>query len=141
MALDKVLYSAHATSTGGREGRATTSDGSLDVQLTMPPGLGGKGEPGVNPEQLFAAGYSACFLGALKYNARLQKMALPDNTSVHAQVDIGTVPDGLALAVAMKIEAPGMDAADLKKLVDIAHGSCPYSKATRGNIDVSFTLG
>ena len=140
MKLDKVLYTAHATSTGGREGTSKSSDGILDVKLTTPKELGGNGAAGTNPEQLFAAGYSACFLGAMKHVAMTQKIALPATTSIHADVGIGPIPAGFGIQVAMAITIPGMERAEAEKLVQTAHGVCPYSNATRGNIDVTLTV-
>ena len=140
MKLDKVLYTAHATSTGGREGSSKTSDGVLDVKLTTPKELGGNGATGTNPEQLFASGYSACFLGAMKHVAMMQKISLPADTSISADVGIGPIPAGFGVQVAMRITIPGMERAAAEKLVQAAHGVCPYSNATRGNIDVALTV-
>jgi len=140
MKLDKVLYTAHATSTGGREGTSKSSDGVLDVKLTTPKEMGGNGAVGTNPEQLFAAGYSACFIGAMKYVAMTQKIALPADTSIKADVGIGPIPAGFGIQVALNISIPGMDKAEADKLVQAAHQVCPYSNATRGNIDVTLNL-
>jgi lipoyl-dependent peroxiredoxin len=140
MSIEKVLYTAHATSTGGREGSSKSSDGVLDVKLTTPKEMGGNGAVGTNPEQLFAAGYSACFLGAMKYVAGTQKIALPASTSISADVGIGQIPAGFGIQVAMTITIPGMERAAAEKLVQAAHGVCPYSNATRGNIDVTLTV-
>jgi lipoyl-dependent peroxiredoxin len=140
MSIEKVLYTAHATSTGGREGSSKSSDGVLDVKLTTPKELGGNGAVGTNPEQLFAAGYSACFLGAMKHVAMMQKVALPATTSITADVGIGPIPAGFGIQVAMTITIPGMERAAAEKLVQTAHGVCPYSNATRGNIDVTLTV-
>ena len=140
MAIEKVLYTAHATSTGGREGTSRSSDGVLDVKLTTPKELGGNGATGTNPEQLFASGYSACFLGAMKYVAMTQKIALPAETSIKADVGIGPIPAGFGIQVGMTITIPGMERAAAEKLVQEAHGVCPYSNATRGNIDVTLTV-
>lgn len=140
MALDKVLYTAQATSTGGRAGTSKSSDGVLDVTLTTPKELGGDGARGTNPEQLFAAGYSACFLGAMKFVAGSQKISLPASTSITADVGIGPIPAGFGIQVAMAISIPGMERAAAEKLVQAAHGVCPYSNATRGNIDVTLTV-
>ena len=134
--LDKVLYTAKAHTTGGREGASRTDDGRLDVKLTSP----GTGTTGTNPEQLFAAGYSACFIGAMKAVAGKMGAKLPDDLSVDAEVDLGTIPDAYGVAVRMAISLPGMDRAEAQKLVDAAHKVCPYSNATRGNIDVMLTL-
>ena len=140
MALDKVLYTAHATSTGGRDGGSRSDDGVLDVKLTTPKALGGNGATGTNPEQLFAAGYSACFIGAMKHVASMQKIALPADTSIAADVGIGPIPQGFGIQVALHVTVPGMDKAAAKKLVDAAHQVCPYSNATRGNIDVTLDV-
>ena len=137
--LDKVIYTAKAHTTGGREGRSVTDDGLLDVKLAPPPQLGGKGGA-TNPEQLFAAGYSACFMGALKHVAGMKKVAVPADASIDASVDIGPIPQGFGIAVQMVIRLPGLDRAVAQDLVDTAHQVCPYSNATRGNIEVSLTL-
>ena len=136
MSIEKVLYTAQATATGGREGRAVSSDNVLDIQLSTPRELGGAGGPGTNPEQLFAAGYSACFLGALKFVAGQAKVALPADTTVAGKVGIGQIPTGFGIEVDLSIKGPGMDQAQLQELVDKAHIVCPYSNATRNNIDV-----
>ena len=140
MSIEKVLYTAHATSTGGREGTSRSSDGALEVKLTTPKELGGNGAAGTNPEQLFAAGYSACFLGAMKHVAMSQKISLPAETSIAADVGIGQIPGGFGIQVALKVTIPGMDHAAAEKLVEAAHQVCPYSNATRGNIDVALTV-
>ena len=140
MRLDKVLYTAHATSTGGRTGTSRSSDGVLDLTLTTPKELGGAGGNGTNPEQLFAAGYSACFIGALKAVAGKQKIKLPDDVSITADVGIGPIPAGFGIQVAMAITIPGFERAAAQALVDAAHQVCPYSNATRGNIEVTLTL-
>ena len=140
MALDKVLYTARATATGGRAGTAASDDGALSVSLSTPKGLGGAGGPGTNPEQLFAAGYSACFIGAMKAVAAGQKVALPAEVSITSDVGIGPIPGGFGIQVAMAISVPGMDRAAAEALVAAAHKVCPYSNATRGNIDVALTV-
>ena len=137
--VEKVVYRAHATSTGGRAGASKTSDGLLNVKLTVPREMGGAGG-GVNPEQLFAAGYSACFIGAMKFVAGTQKIALPADTSIDATVGIGQIPAGFGIEVQMVVNVPGMERAAAQALVDKAHQVCPYSNATRGNIDVRITL-
>jgi len=139
MKLEKVLYTAHAKATGGRDGQATSSDGLLNVNLKPPKEMGGPGG-GVNPEQLFAAGYSACFLGAMKFVAGQNKIAIPDTTSIEGAVGIGPIPNGFGIQVELKISLPGMDKAAAQDLVNKAHVVCPYSNATRGNIDVTLTL-
>ena len=140
MALDKVLYTAHATATGGRAGTAESSDGALKVTLSTPKELGGGGGPGTNPEQMFAAGYSACFIGAMKAVAGGQKIALPADVSITSDVGIGPIPGGFGIQVAMAITIPGMERAAAEALVAAAHKVCPYSNATRGNIDVNLTV-
>lgn len=140
MALDKVLYTAQATSTGGRAGTSRSSDGVLDVTLTTPKELGGDGARGTNPEQLFAAGYSACFIGAMKHVAMGKKISLPAATSITAKVGIGPIPAGFGIQVAMDISIPGMERAQAEEIVAAAHGVCPYSNATRGNIDVTLNV-
>ena len=136
MALDKVLYTAHATSTGGRTGTSKTDDGRLQLNLSTPKELGGDGGPGTNPEQLFAAGYSACFIGAMKAVAAKMKIALPADVSITADVGIGPLAHGFGIQVALAITIPGFAKGDAEKLVAAAHQVCPYSNATRGNIDV-----
>jgi len=140
MSIEKVLYRAQAQATGGRDGRAVSSDGVLDVKLTTPRELGGAGGDGTNPEQLFAAGYSACFIGALKYVAAQQKVALPADTSITGKVGIGAIATGFGIEVELQVSLPGVDRAVAQALVDKAHIVCPYSNATRGNIDVTLTL-
>lgn len=134
--LDKVLYTARAHTTGGREGESRTDDGRLDVKLTSP---GGSGQ-GTNPEQLFAAGYSACFLGAMKAVATRQKLQLPQDTSIDAEVDLGPVGQAYGIAARLNVKLPGMDPAQARQLLDAAHQVCPYSNATRNNIDVQVNL-
>ncbi len=143
MAIDKALYTAHATSTGGRTGSTESSDGAIKLTLSTPKELGGGGGPGTNPEQLFAAGYSACFIGAMKAVAGRQKLVLPGEVSIKADVSIGpmTGKEGaFGIAVAMVVSIPGMDRAAAEQLVATAHQVCPYSNATRGNIDVALTV-
>lgn len=140
MALEKVLYTAHATSTGGRTGTSKSDDGRLSLSLSTPKELGGDGGAGTNPEQLFAAGYSACFIGAMKAVAGKMKIVLPADVSITADVGIGPIPNGFGIQVAMSISIPGMDKAAAEQLVAAAHQVCPYSNATRGNIDVSLTV-
>lgn len=140
MSIEKVLYRAEAKATGGRDGRAVSSDNALDVKLTTPQALGGPGGEGTNPEQLFAAGYSACFLSALKLVAGKAKVALPAESNVQGQVGIGPVGAGFGLEVALTVSLPGLDQAQAEQLVDKAHEVCPYSNATRGNIDVSLSV-
>lgn len=140
MKPENILYIAHATSTGGREGKSESSDKALSVQLSTPKALGGNGGDGTNPEQLFAAGYSACFLGALKFVALKEKLSLPESTHVSADVGIGPIPTGFALEVTLNIALPGIDKERAKDLIEKAHVVCPYSNATRNNIDVHLVL-
>ncbi len=137
-----ILYRTEATATGGRTGSAATTDGALSVTLVTPKELGGPGGDGNNPEQLFAAGYSACFLGALKFVAARRKVKVADDSTVTAQVGIGPRADvqGFGLDVALTIALPGIDAALARELVDEAHIVCPYSHATRGGLDVRLSL-
>lgn len=137
--LDKVLYTAHAHTTGGREGTSRSSDGLLDVRLAPPKELGGKGDA-TNPEQLFAAGYSACFMGAMKHVAGIKKLVIPADAAIDASIDLGPIPAGFGIAAKLVVSLPGMDRAVAQDLIDTAHGVCPYSNATRGNIDVTLTL-
>jgi len=140
MSLEKVLYRAQATATGGREGRAVSADGVLDLTLTTPRELGGAGGIGTNPEQLFAAGYSACFIGALKVVAAREKIALPADTSIEGHVGIGPLATGFGIEVELKISLPGVPREQAEALVQKAHTVCPYSNATRDNIDVTLTV-
>lgn len=143
MAIEKALYTATATATGGRAGTAKSSDGALDAVLTTPKQLGGDGAFGTNPEQLFAAGYSACFIGAMKAVSARQKVALPAEVSITTDVGIGphaNKPGAFGIQVDMKISVPGMDRTALEALVATAHEVCPYSNATRGNVDVTLTI-
>ena len=142
MSLEKVVYTTHATATGGRDGTSGTDDGAFSVKLASPPEMGGKGD-GNNPEQLFAAGYAACFLGAMKHVAGNDaSMPKPGpETKVHSMVAIGPrVGGGFGLDIALKVEMPGVDAAKVHELVEGAHKVCPYSNATRNNIDVKLTV-
>jgi len=140
MALDKVLYIATSTATGGREGRAVSSDKALDIQLSTPRELGGTGGPGTNPEQLFAAGYSACFIGALKVVAAREKVALPADTSITSHVGIGPVGNAFGIQAELQVSIPGVARETAEDLVAKAHQVCPYSNATRGNIDVTLKV-
>jgi osmotically inducible protein OsmC len=142
MALDKIIYTAHATATGGRDGTAKSDDGKLSVKLNPPKEMGGNGD-GTNPEQLFAAGYSACFLGAMKFVAGTQKISLPADTSIDADVHFGPRANGakgFSVDVGLNISIPGMEKDKAQALVNAAHEVCPYSNATRGNIDVVLTV-
>jgi osmotically inducible protein OsmC len=137
--IDKVLYTANVHTTGGRDGRATSDDKLLDVALTLPKSMGGQGSA-TNPEQLFAAGYAACFMGALRFHFGARKVAFPADASVDAQVDVGPAGAGFGLAVRMSIALPGVDRAMAQAIVDAAHQTCPYSRAVQGNIPVELTL-
>ncbi len=140
MSLEKVVYTAHASATGGREGHARSDNGVLDVKLGTPKEMGGAGGEVTNPEQLFAAGYSACFIGAMKFVGGRDKIAVPADLKIDGAVGIGPIPNGFGIQVELKISLPGMDKAVAQDLVNRAHIVCPYSNATRGNIDVTLTL-
>lgn len=136
-----VKYSTEATATGGRDGTARSADGKLAVALSTPRELGGAGGDGTNPEQLFAAGYSACFIGALKVAGQQLKLKVPAETTVTATVGIGPRSEGgFGITADLRVELPGLDRADAERLVELAHQTCPYSNATRGNVDVGLTL-
>ena len=139
MRIEKVLYRAHAHVTGGRDGRATIPESNLDLKLSMPKELGGSGG-GTNPEQLFAAGYSACFIGALRSVSARDKIALPKDVAIDGKVGIGQIPNGFGIEVELIISLPGMDREQAQALIEKAHIVCPYSNATRNNIDVKLTL-
>jgi Ohr subfamily peroxiredoxin len=134
--IEKVLYTAKVHTTGGRDGASRTSDGRLDVKLSSPGGAGN----GTNPEQLFAAGWSACFMSALGLAASQRKVALPSDRAIDAEVDLGTNAGGYLLRARLNVSLPGLDRELAQALVDAAHQLCPYSKATRGNIDVTINL-
>lgn len=134
--IEKVLYTAKTHTTGGRDGASRSSDGILDVKLSSPGSSGG----GTNPEQLFAAGWSACFIGAMKAVAGQQKISLPADLAVDAEVDLGTNSGGYLLQVRLNVSLPGMERGAAQQLVDAAHQVCPYSKATRNNIEVELKL-
>ena len=143
MAIDQAVYTAQATSTGGRTGSTRSSDGRISLNLSTPKALGGDDGPGTNPEQLFAAGYSACFIGAMKAVAARQKISLPAEVSNTAEVAIGPMtgkPGAFLITVSMKVSVPGMDKAAAEKRVQDAHEVCPYSNATRGNVDVQLSV-
>ncbi len=143
MPIDNAIYTARATSTGGRAGTSSTSDGRLTIDLSTPTELGGDGGAGTNPEQLFAAGYSACFIGAIKAVAGAQNLDVPDNVSITSDVAIGpmTGKEGaFSIDVSLAVSIPGMESATAEKLVADAHEVCPYSNATRGNVDVKLTV-
>ncbi len=132
----KVLYTASTHTTGGRDGRAQSSDNRLDVALSVPGGPGS----GTNPEQLFAAGWSACFIGAMRRAAAVQKVTLPADLAVDAEVDLVTTGDAFALQARLTISLPGLARDTAQAVADAAHQICPYSKATRGNIDVTIAI-
>ena len=136
-----VLYKTRATSTGGRDGQSRVEDGKLSFTLATPKELGGAGGEGTNPEQLFAAGYSACFIGAMKVAGQQLKIRVPAETSVTAHVGIGPRSEGgFGITAELEISLPGLDRADAEKVVETAHQICPYSNATRGNVDVGLTI-
>ncbi len=136
MAFDKILYTAKAHTTGGRDGASRTSDGRLDVKLSSPGGPGN----GTNPEQLFAVGWSACFIGAMKVAAGKMKIALPQETFIDAEVDLGMTAGNYGLAARLNVHFPGVERGAAQKMGGAAHQICPYSRATRGNIDVTFNV-
>ncbi|PLW75062.1 organic hydroperoxide resistance protein [Cohaesibacter celericrescens] len=138
----QIVYAATATATGGREGSAKSDDGKLSVKLSTPKEMGGAGGDGTNPEQLFASGYSACFLGAMKYVAAQEKIALPTEPTVTAKVGIGPNPAGVGFAidVDLDVDLGDMERSAAEALVDKAHLVCPYSNATRGNIRVDIAV-
>ena len=138
----KILYTAHGSATGGREGQAATDSGNVKLVLNTPKELGGGGGDGTNPEQLFSLGYSACFLGALKFVAGKEQVKIPDDAKVSAEIGIGPRDDGQGFGIAAKltVSVPGLDKAVVEDLVKKAHVVCPYSHATKGNIDVQTTV-
>ena len=143
MAIEKAIYTAHARATGGRVGTATSDDGKIDLKLDRPIEMGGKGN-GTNPEQLFAAGYAACFIGALRVVAGKRHIRVPEDVSIDSAVSFGPLAgevEGFGIAVSMTIHLPGIERAIAEELVHLAHQVCPYSNATRDNIDVLLTLG
>lgn len=140
MSVD-VKYTTKATATGGRDGSARSEDGVLEVKLSTPKELGGAGGDGTNPEQLFAAGYSACFIGALKAVGAGMKIKVPADVTVTATVGIGPRSEGgFGITADLLVNLPGLDREEAQKLVDAAHQVCPYSNATRGNVNVGLTL-
>jgi len=136
----RILYEAEVTATGGRDGKAASDDGRLSLSLSLPKSLGGPGGPGTNPEQLFAAGYAACFLGAVSLVARTRKIAPSAEPTVTAKVGMGPVAVGYALTVELKVLLPGVERSVAEEIVAGAHERCPYSNATRGNVDVKLTV-
>lgn len=140
MSID-VKYSTTASATGGRDGSAKTQDGRFEAKLSTPKELGGAGGDGTNPEQLFAAGYSACFIGALKVAGQQLKVKVPDAATVTATVGIGPrAAGGFGITTDLVVDLPGLDREQAQQLVEAAHQICPYSNATRGNVDVGLTL-
>ena len=142
MSIKSAVYTANARTTGGRTGTSATDDGRLSVTLDTPREMGGNGGAGTNPEQLFAVGYSACFLGALKAVARGEKVKVPDEATIDAEVSFGENAKGagFAIAVELKVTLPGFERSVAEDLVEKAHQICPYSNATRGNVDVKLTV-
>lgn len=140
MSLEKVVYRAKAKATGGRDGRATSSDGVLDVQLGVPKEMGGAGGAVTNPEQLFAAGYSACFLGALKFVANRDKFNISKDAYVEGEVGIGPIPTGFSIEVTLNVYLIGMDREEAEKLVAAAHLVCRLLLEKKNNIDVTFNI-
>lgn len=134
--MDKVLYTAKTHTTGGRDGQSRSSDGVLEVKLASP----GTASVGTNPEQLFAAGWSACFIGAMRLAARKLKIALPQDVAIDAEVDLGTNEGGYLIQARLNLSLPGLTPEQAQALADAAHETCPYSKATRGNINVTINL-
>jgi Ohr subfamily peroxiredoxin len=134
--IETVLYTGKTRTSGGRDGASRSADGRLDVKLSSP---GSTGE-GTNPEQLFAAGWSACFIGAIGAVAAARKIALPKDLAIDAEIDLGKTGDAYLLQARLNVRLPGIDAATAQSLIDEAHQTCPYSKATRGNIDVTIAL-
>ncbi len=136
------IYTAHAKATGGRQGgAAATDDGNLSVKLSRPKELGGTDkETGTNPEQLFAAGYAACFISSIQFVGGRDKISVPADVSIESSVGIGQIPGGFGLAVELKISLPGLAADKANYLIEEAHKVCPYSNATRGNIEVKLVL-
>lgn len=137
----QIVYSTKVTSTGGRsEGHSKSDDGRLELSLSTPKAMGGDDGAGTNPEQLFGAGYSACFLGALKAVAQNEGATIPEQASVIAEIGFGPLDHGYGIAATLHIDLPGLDADTAHKLVDKAHEICPYSNATRNNVDVQLKL-
>lgn len=134
--LDKVIYTAKVTTTGGREGAAKSDDGRIDLKMSTPGGPGG----GTNPEQLLAAGWSACYLSACAHVARQRKATWPAGAAVATEIDLGTNAGGYQLRARMNVHLPGLDRALAQSIADEAHGVCPYSKGLHGNVDVTTTV-
>ncbi|RUO22592.1 organic hydroperoxide resistance protein [Aliidiomarina iranensis] len=138
--LKEVVYTAKVSTTGGRVGESASDDGRLNVSLSTPKAMGGDDGKGTNPEQLFAAGYSACFMGAMKAVAGKLDLKVPDDAKIDAEVSFGPIDHGFCIAVKMDIALPGIDRADAEKLVETAHQVCPYSNATRDNVEVTLNV-
>ncbi|MGJ7506290.1 organic hydroperoxide resistance protein [Variovorax sp. GT1P44] len=134
--IDKVLYTAKTHTTSGRDGAGKSSDGALDVKLSSP----GSNKPGTNPEQLFAVGWSACFMGAMGLAAKARNISLPADVAIDAEVDLGLTGETYSLRARLNVHVPGLNRALVEALVREAHQTCPYSRATRGNLDVSFNI-
>lgn len=134
--IDKVLYTAKTHTTGGRDGAGRSSDGALDVKLSSP----GSSRPGTNPEQLFAVGWSACFMGAMGLAAKARSIALPADAAIDAEVDLGITDGTFSLRARLNVHVPGLNRSLVEALVREAHQTCPYSRATRGNLDVAFNI-
>lgn len=140
MKLDKILYTTEMTVTGGRDGGAVSADGKINLKMAKPKEMGGAGGEGTNPEQLFAAGYAACFLSALHLVASQRKILLSREASIKSVVSLGQSGQALALAVVLDVSLPGMDKKTAEELVALAHQTCPYSNATRNNIEVTLAV-
>ena len=140
MTLEKVLYTAKAHTTGGRDGASRSSDGRLDIKLSVPKQMGGADKPGTNPEQLFAAGWSACFIGAMGVAAAKMKTRLPADAAIDAEVDLRGAGGEYSLEARLNVTLPGMEREVAQAWVNAAYQTCPYTKATRGNIDVTINL-
>ena len=138
--LQNIAYTAKAIATGGREGIAKSDDERLNVTLSTPQGLGGDDGQGTNPEQLFAAGYAACFIGALKFVAGQEKRSLPSETYINSEVSIGAIDGGFGIEVKLAVSLGDMDKTEAQTMVEKAHLVCPYSNATRGNIEVTLSV-
>jgi osmotically inducible protein OsmC len=136
MQLDKVIYTGKTITTGGRDGSAHSDDGRLNVQLSGP----GSNGPGTNPEQLLGAGWSACFIGAMKKAGVVQSVTLPADLSVNAEIDLGTIGEGYALQARLNISLPGLEPEVASKIVEMAHNTCPYSKALKSGINIELKL-
>ncbi len=141
MSVDAKYKTSATASGGGRDGKTALSDGTLDLQLVVPKELGGPGGDGANPEKLFALGYSACFLGAMRVAASQLKTKVPDGSTVAATIGIGPRSEGgFGITAALDVYLPGLDDADAQKLVEVTHGICPYSNAIKASVDVDFTI-